>query len=490
MRLSIVSPDSGETTVAQFKQKADQLGIDATVVPITLRDIADGTADAKLGNCVLWRLSSLGPSGNGAGYGLMDGRISINSGLYVMPEIGNKYFQQQVLQYSELAEYAVPTFYTWSYEQLADLVERGLLQYPVVVKPVHGASARGVVYLADSEQARQHPNWDGHVAQSYIENDGEWRVFVVGGVATGAMKKVAAEGKRFNLVGPGATVSHETDDTVRDELYDIATRAASLFHTELNGVDIVRDRHTGRLHIFEVNVAPGWQNRFDTTTGEDIPARVFEWFDERLRRDHIGLAAALHTYLVRRSWRLPLVDELRLLDILYDYSATARLIFKMQRLRLVGQGYARVHQLADHALAADRGEAEIMRAVSILERRYGDSSETVLGYDRLAQLRERYAEPVYEEEATLEAKIRHDFFGVPLEQKLEFVRRVRARGGAPADLEPMIMQYAATCCSWAGNFLVDDRATRATTGLSAAHTLQNGYYASALFVVLAEDLRE
>lgn len=486
MRLSIVSPDPGETTVAQFKNKADELGIDAAVVPVTLYDIASGEADKKLGNCVLWRLSSLGPSGNGAGYGLMDGRISINSSLYVMPEIGNKYFQQQVLKHSALSEYAVPTFYVGSYEQLEHLVNKGLLEYPVVIKPVHGSSAQGVAYLADESQARKHHSWDWQVAESYIENDGEWRVFVIGGVATGAMKKIAATGRKFNLVGPGATVLSEDDDNVRDEIYDLATKAASLFHTELNGVDIVRDKRTGRLYIFEVNVSPGWQNRFDTTTGEDIPARVMEWFGERLAKDDIGLPDAVQTYLLRRSYRLPLVDELRLLDILYNHSSTARMIFGMHHKRLLGDNNERIKRVVSEALkGSDLQREAALRAVTIMKRRCGYQPSDILGHDVWQQL-ERYNKDNQDTTQDLpewERRIEQDLFGTPLEQQLEFLVSARQHHYM-TKLESVILQYAATCCSWAGNFLVDDRATRATTGLSTAHTLRNGYYASALYVAL------
>lgn len=489
IKLSIVSPDPGEITVAQFKNKADELGIDATVIPVTLYDIASGEADKKLGNCVLWRLSSLGPSGNGAGYGLMDGRISINSSLYVMPEIGNKYFQQQVLKYSVLSQYAVPTYYVGSYEQLAALVDKGLLTYPVVVKPVHGSSAQGVTYLADAAQAREHKKWDWQVAESYIENDGEWRVFVVGGVATGAMKKIAAEGKRFNLVGPGATVLSENDDKVKDEIYDIATQAASLFHTELNGVDIVRDRHTGRLYIFEVNVSPGWQNRFDKTTGEDIPARVMEWFEERFAKDSIELFEAIRTYLLRRSYRLPLFDELRLLDILYDHSSIARMMMSVNNKRLFGEDNERIQRCVREALkGSDMQKKEASRAMTIVARRCGLQPEDIIGDSTWQELQnhrgdDQQKEYTAQELDEWEGRIERNFFTTPLEQQLEFVMSARQHQYT-TKLESVILQYAASCCSWAGNFLIDDRASRATTGLSAAHTLRNGYYASALYVAL------
>lgn len=382
LRLSIVSSNPDEITVAQFKKKADELGIEADVIPITLDDIATGRADKVLGNAVLWRLSSLGPSGNGAGWELLKNRISINTSLYVMPEIGNKYFQQQVLRYSELSDYAVPTFYVGSYPQLKLLIDRELLTYPIVVKPVHGSSAQGVTYIENDRQASVYTKWEGCVVETYIENDGEWRVFVVGGVATGAMKKVAAPGKKFNLVGPGAQVSSEKDDVIRDELYDLATRAASLFYTELNGVDIVRNRITGKLKIFEVNVSPGWQNRFDKTTGEDIPARVLEWISDRFSASKYATRQVVTDYMVRRSHRLPLADELRLLDMLFEVSPAVPARMSVHKPRLVGGStMQRIKTLAERHLSSGEPEEIIdaLRVLSILKRRYGYTPEDAIG---------------------------------------------------------------------------------------------------------------
>ena len=550
MRLSIVSSNPNEITVAQFKKKADELGIDAAVTPVTLDDIANGDANRTLGNCVLWRLSSLGPSGNGAGYGLMQGRISINSSLYVMPEIGNKYFQQQLLAYSSLAQYSVPTFYVNSYEQLSMLIRKGNLHYPVVVKPVHGSSAQGVTYLADDEHARRHTHWSGYIAESYIENDGEWRVFVVGGVATGAMKKVAAPGKRFNLVTPGAMVHSETDDEIRDVIYDIATQAASLFHTELNGVDIVRDSRTGAYYIFEVNVSPGWQNRFDKTTREDIPARVMEWFSERFDAKTISFRESLGTYITRRSHRLPLVDELYLLDLMFDYSSSVSFRMSVQEKRILGRDKERIRHVLATRIA--RGDCcamnDILRTVDVIARRYGYKPQEVVGeenwfsvtnfinkmvdqdaeahqFDRqyldLVGLSLRLgirsdgpvitadetahdwsspservsfcnglllhglideAEPLFQRTHDF---IMQNFFMINMTQKLEFLF-VSKSCNFETSLEDMIMQHASTMRSWAGNFIVDDKTSPTSTGISTIHTLQQAYYASALYYRMSQ----
>jgi len=316
MKLTIVSSRPDETTVAQFKAKADELGIAASVIPITQADIATKDILHKLGDCVLWRLSALGPAGNAAGYGFMEGRISINSGLYVMPEIASKFFQQQLLSHSALSEYSIPTFYANNFEELNAFVERGLLSYPMVGKPVNGTSGAGVALIHTVEEAKTRTVWGGYIYEPYIANDGEWRVFVVGGVATGAMKKIAEEGKDFNFVTSGAKIHSEEDPETRDTLYDLATKAASLFHLELTGVDIVKDRNTGRFYIFEVNTSPGWQNGFDRVTGENIPTEVMNWFSERFAAKTQSMQSSVKTYLLNRVKRLPGRDQALLHSIL------------------------------------------------------------------------------------------------------------------------------------------------------------------------------
>lgn len=550
LHLSIVSSNPDETTVAQFKKKADQLGINSRIVDITLDDIATGKADEKLGNAVLWRLSSLGPSGNGAGWELLKGRISVNTGLYIMPEIGNKYFQQQIIQYSDLQEFAIPTFYVGSYQKLALLIDQELLSYPVVLKPVHGSSAQGVTYIEDDQQARAHTQWDGFVAESYIENDGEWRVFVVGGVATGAMKKVAAPGRKFNLVSPGAQISSEKDDVTRDRLYDIATKVASLFHTELNGVDIVRDKQTGEYKIFEVNVSPGWQNKFDITTGEDIPARVLEWFSERFSAASSLTGQLISSYMVRRSHRLPLVDELRLLDMLFDTdpAVSARMSVHKDRL-LGGAQFQRVVQaIASRLESVELNNlTEALHILDVLKRRYKYNPEDVIteswdkvreqAHARCEQAKQEkykyrssvdfvmlcarlgiYPKPSFSleqiesdglrnheideevaylngillnnltgEAAVIIEKIDHliseNFYDINIEHKMEFVKNAHSYN-YDSKLCDFIMSYAATLCSWAGNFLIEDISASNRMNTSTKHTLLQGYYASALYCQL------
>ena len=303
-RLTIVHTGKPEVTLDEFVVHGRELGIDVQVRKVTDDLIQFGKITEEFGDGVLWRLSSIGAGGLAAFYGAMEGKETINPALYVFPELADKFFQQNLLLYSDLRDYHILTLRVDSENDLRRYLEKGKLSYPFVLKPARGYSGKGV-RLVEGERGLASIG-GGLVAQPYIKNSGEWRVFVVGGVGIGAMKKIAEGGRPFNFVTAGAQILKEEDDAVLKELNKIAGRAASLFRLGCTGVDIMRDDITGEYKLLEVNLAPGWQNGWDKVTGESVPKEVMNWYMGRweLRGDREGLWLIVKRYLEDRLERL------------------------------------------------------------------------------------------------------------------------------------------------------------------------------------------
>lgn len=299
--LTIIHTGKPERTLDEFVDTAQHIGVNVEVVRITDDLIASGAVE-ELGQGILWRLSNIDIGGVAAFYSAIGDKETINPALYKFPQLADKFFQQNMLLYSSLRDYHINTLRVNGAWPAKKYVEAGELSFPFVAKPARGFSGNGVKLVNTPEDLASIGN--SFVAQPYIPNDGEWRVFVVGGVGIGAMRKVAGEGKPFNFVTSDAHIYNEEDPTVLSELNKIACRAASFFSLGCTGVDIVRNYETNEYKIFEVNLAPGWQNGWDTVTGESVPKEVISWYQERWDLDPAQPVAAFRKYLNNRITRL------------------------------------------------------------------------------------------------------------------------------------------------------------------------------------------
>jgi glutathione synthase/RimK-type ligase-like ATP-grasp enzyme len=280
MRIDIAYQDPGEATAKLLYESALKEG-ESGIVKVSNNDISSGDLK-KLSENIVWRDGDdITYSTRAAAIAYFSDKIMINTGSAIFPQLPSKLLQQQLLKYSPLSRYVIDTFRVGSVEQLSRLIKEGKLAFPLVSKPEYGSGARGVVYLENMEEIAKLSNLNTRVFQNYIDNDGDWRVFVVGGTTYGAMKKVRKDGQKFNLVVNGAR--YFADDDGADAYYvrDLAQKAASLFHLEFTGVDIIKDKKTGQYRILEVNTVPGWTTGFSECTGEDIPGAVIGWMRER-----------------------------------------------------------------------------------------------------------------------------------------------------------------------------------------------------------------
>ncbi len=90
-------------------------------------------------------------------------------------------------------------------------MEQGKLSFPFIKKPDLGARGEGVEVIGDSRQLDQLKNEEitGFVFQNFIENKGDYRVFVVGGKPIGVMKRIAQKGSFLNNVSRGGRAVKE-----------------------------------------------------------------------------------------------------------------------------------------------------------------------------------------------------------------------------------------------------------------------------------------
>lgn len=114
-----------------------------------------------------------------------------------------------------------------------------------------------------------------YMLQEYIENDGDFRVLVLGEKVLGVMKRASASKNEFrNNYSAGGTV--EVADLPED-VKKIAVKAAKVCGLAVAGVDVAfRDYDVKKPVIWEVNKGPQFKG-FMKATGIDVPAEIVKY---------------------------------------------------------------------------------------------------------------------------------------------------------------------------------------------------------------------
>lgn len=149
-----------------------------------------------------------------------------------------------------------PTVVTERFEQAMAAFEE--LGGDVVVKPLFGAEGRGLLRVDDPDlayrtfKALEQCHYVYYL-QRYIPHGREdYRVFVVGGEAVGAMRRVG-NGWKTNVSLGARPEACPMDPLLRD----LAVRAARAFEADYLGVDIL-PHEDGGVSVIEVNAIPAW----------------------------------------------------------------------------------------------------------------------------------------------------------------------------------------------------------------------------------------
>lgn len=509
MKLAIIYPDQEGWTVDRFRESAEGRGIVVETVAVTDELIARQQVDAEIDkvDAVLWKFADATLAGFLASYPIMKDKPFINTGVALMPSGTDKFLQQQLLARSPLRKYALTTYRVASKEYAQHLVDEGVLTYPLVIKPAWGTNAQNICIITSFDDFSKVGSWQSQIAEPFVPSLEEWRVFVIGGVVAGIMKKRRKDGANpdTTIIGGGVRNVAEEDGYLSAQLADIAERVASLFHLEYAGIDIVRNSTTQRLYVYEANSAAGWQNGFVEATGEDIPAQVLDWFEERLllHREN-DISRSVRKYLYKRSHRLPRIDELLLISNLMEVYPKSSMIERSQRL--MGEDYGLLRQAIRHEIDED-ASVGTLRARVLLEsirRHHTVDSRKILG-DALYALvfGDKHTAVAPEGDVTfnnltewvhycaaqqdislvapIDTVIQENFMDVPLVLLLQFAVAAREMD-APGETESLIRSRAKASVSWVGNFLIDEH--DAPIGTSVAHTLRQGYLQSVYFVRL------
>ena len=171
------------------------------------------------------------------------------------PERYNKIYQNRVLSTEGLNP--VPTVIGMCSEvDPKELIkEFGL---PLVAKITDGSQGKGVTLQKSESELRSYlkKNKDQKtIFQKFIENDGDYRLFFVGGKLIFAVERKSADkNKEFrNNYSLGGTAKKAS---LPKEAIDLAKNAAKAMQFDVAGVDLIKEIGSNDWYILEINSAP------------------------------------------------------------------------------------------------------------------------------------------------------------------------------------------------------------------------------------------
>ena len=250
-----------------LESEAKRLGVDLEVYDV---DSLENISTLAQKDILYWRGSSITKKypkqvGRSTMLRIASGYMPVvNRNVLDTPHFVNKSVQQA--HFSNNASdikkvLPMKTFLAASSDEFAALIERGDLQFPVIAKPNLGMRGERIILVRKLEDIQEiESELSEYVFQEFIENTGDYRIFVVGGVAHDViLRRASAESTQsyLNNVSQGGEAVRVEDFETRKILTKAGTAIASLFNFSICGVDILHGKD-GNLYFMEINSVPQW----------------------------------------------------------------------------------------------------------------------------------------------------------------------------------------------------------------------------------------
>jgi hypothetical protein len=308
MKLTIVAESNG-LHPNDLKLATERKGINTSIVNVDSLDITTKKINSELGDAVIWRSSKLDIRAERPSLRpILKNKIVISDCVFESPLVYQKFYQQQILrQESATSKWSIPTFRFVTKTSFIEAINVGLLSFPVILKPNAGSRGDGIVLVKNLSDINKLKKLKNYVCQNYINNDGDWRIIVIGGAPVGVLLRKGKKDQFINNISKGADGSAENDIETLTMLRKISTKVASLFHSNFCGVDIIRDSITGEYFVLELNTAPQWfgDQGFQSITGVKVADLVADWIVDRATAKEKSVCESVEAYYKSRISQIP-----------------------------------------------------------------------------------------------------------------------------------------------------------------------------------------
>jgi RimK family alpha-L-glutamate ligase len=349
MKITIVCKNQEKSwTVNDFIAKAKKNKIE-----IDLIDINSTTINKKilnsLGDIIIWRSSSLNKYTQKPKFlkKLSKYKYIINQSYITNPNLVNKSVQQILIK-SKTDVPTIETFKISSTDGLLKLITDKKLNFPFIAKHDLGSKGENVYLVKNKTEGKQLKDIKKFVFQNFITNDGDYRVFVIGGVPVGIMKRIAKKGSHLNNYSQGGSVQYITNTNIQNKLFSYAAKIAQICDLNICGVDIIRDSKTNKYYFLEVNSVPQWEG-FAKTTKINISKKIIDYCKSINDRKDKLKTTLIEEYFSKNIQFLPIKKQVHFFSRLYLW--TKKDLYKSKLSKLLPKDNKSIIQIINNILS-------------------------------------------------------------------------------------------------------------------------------------------
>lgn len=210
---------------------------------------------------------------------IMKHHVLINGITTKNKKIKSKYGQQMMVKKANLL--GIPSYSFKKFENLKEKIEKhSVLHYPFILKKNISSQGKDVHIIRKFSDLKKYTNIGDYVFQPYIENKGDFRVFVVGNKVLGVILRTGAIGEFRNNISQGGTARNFLGKKMLQEIHPLAKKLVKLFECDYAGVDLIYDTTAKKLRFMEMNFMPQW-NGFTSATKVNVPLELLTYACKR-----------------------------------------------------------------------------------------------------------------------------------------------------------------------------------------------------------------
>lgn len=130
--------------------------------------------------------------------------------------------------------------------------------FPCIMKARYGSHGNDNYLVSTLDEVREIAERDaskGFVLQRFIENDGDYRILIIGN-ETLVIGRSAQEGTHLNNTSQGGAASLVEVETLPDTVLEDARKILQFYQMTIAGVDVLQSKSSGEYYFLEVNAQP------------------------------------------------------------------------------------------------------------------------------------------------------------------------------------------------------------------------------------------
>lgn len=211
---------------------------------------------------------------------IMKKHVLINGITTKNKKIKQKYSQQIIVKKAGLL--GIPSYKFKTLTGLKEkLAKHRTLTYPFILKKSVSSQGKDVHKISTFEDLKPYKkNIAKYVFQPYIENKGDFRVFVVGNKVLGVILRTGAKGDHRNNISQGGSAKKFTNEKLLKKIHPFAKKLLKLFDCDYAGVDLIYDEKIQQLRFMEMNFMPQWSG-FTKATKVNVPLELLTYASKR-----------------------------------------------------------------------------------------------------------------------------------------------------------------------------------------------------------------